>query len=214
MDIKSKNYMETNTVIINQLTWFVMFAFKFYISTEMFTPTLWKYPDCTFWRTAIKRNKLKLKLLHRCSHWEIITDILRQSTQPPFTISLGFTSRPPICLNHKTKVHAITFYIPHHTFTTSLRTYMTHRNTHSAYIWTPLKVSALPIPRYTKITILHNRIKVRDAEMQALHIRRPLLKQTPAAWDHLTARDTGLFGQTLQRQTLHTDRHHILLLSL
>lgn len=37
MDIKSKNYMETNTVIINQLTWFVMVAFKSYISTEMFT---------------------------------------------------------------------------------------------------------------------------------------------------------------------------------
>lgn len=50
--------------------------------------------------------------------------------------------------------------------------------------------------------------------MKALHLRRFLLHQTPTAGDHLTARHTGLFRQTAQRQILQTIPNYVFFLRL
>lgn len=76
-----------------------------------------KHPDWTFgsWPThAANWNETTPQMLKFRVQ---IYDILKQSTQAAFTNSLGFTSRPSICLHHKTKVHSITCYT-NHSFTT------------------------------------------------------------------------------------------------
>lgn len=101
-----------------------------------------------------------------------------------------------------------------HTFTQSCTPTREREHKCGACTRTHVRASALPIPGYTQITVLHDGVEVWDAEMQALHVRRPLFDQAPAARDHLTAGDAGLFGQTAQGQTLDTNGHHALLLGL
>lgn len=50
--------------------------------------------------------------------------------------------------------------------------------------------------------------------MEALHEGRALFNQPFTAQDHLAGADTGLLGQTPQRQTVETQLDHSLLLSL
>lgn len=74
--------------------------------------------------------------------------------------------------------------------------------------------SALPVPGDTQVSVLHDRVEVRNTDLEALHVGGALLQQSLTASDHLCRADAGLLRQAPQRQSLQTQLHHSLLLHL
>ena len=65
-------------------------------------------------------------------------------------------------------------------------------------------VSALPVPGDTQVSVLHDRVEVRDADHHPLRQGQPLLQEPSAAGEHLAGAHAGVLGEAPQGQALET----------